>query len=256
MLFRLLKNEYYKIFKQKKIYIFLSIIGVMAFLPVLLNRIEETDIVFTVNTLPLENLSWSVELVIPIFIAILVGDLVTNEYKEGTLKLSLVSGATRIELLITKIIALISIILIMVSFTLIVSYLSGSIFLEWGVPFEFNNITLNEVQGIIYTLGLYLLSVVPLTGFMFLIIYLGFKLKSSGSVVGLTIGLFFTMNIIRQLSDFFRPIIIIEYFNTGYLLNNSELFDNLFIFLLVSTIYSVLFFSLCLIDIRQKDIIK
>ena len=256
MLFSLIKNEYYKLFRKKKIYIFAMIIAAMAFIPVIINTIEEAGINFTVNTLPLENLSWSTEMIIPIFIAVLVADLITNEYQEGTFKLSLVSSVTRMELLAAKIITLVSIITLLVLFTMMISYLSGAIFLDWGIPFQFNNVTLTETQGILYTFGLYFLAVVPLSAFGILIMYLGFKLETGGSVVGLTIGIFFIMNIIRQLSKLMRPLVLSNYFNTGYLLSPDGLSNKLIILIIVSLVYGLAFFGLSVSDLIKKDIVK
>ncbi|HKL13622.1 MAG TPA: ABC transporter permease [Halanaerobiales bacterium] len=256
MLYSLIKNEYYKLFKKKKIYIFTLIIIAMAFIPVIINKIEDAGITFTVNTLPLENLSWSTEMIIPIFVAILVADLITTEYNEGTMKLSLVSSASRLELLTAKIITLISVIILLVIFTMMISYLSGALFLEWGIPFQFNDLTLTETQGILYTIGLYLLSVVPLSAFGVLIMFLGFKLKSGGSVVGLTIGIFFLMNILRQISTLFRPFVLSNYFNTAYLLSSHGLSNKIVVLTIISAVYFLVFLGLSISDLVMKDIVK
>ena len=256
MLYNLVKNEYYKLFKKKKLYIFAVIITGMAFIPVIINRLEEAGVNFTVNTLALENLSWSTEMIIPIFLAVLVADLITGEYKEGTFKLSMLGGATRIELLAAKIITLISATLILVFFTMMISYLSGAIFLEWGIPFQFNNVTLSETQGILFTAGLYLLSVIPLTAFGLMIMFFGLKLESGGSLVGLTIGIFFMMNIIRQLSTLFRPLILSNYFNTSYLLSTDFSSQQILIFVIISLVYFLVFLALSVADILNKDIVK
>jgi hypothetical protein len=77
MLYNLVKNEYYKLFKKKKLYIFAVIITGMAFIPVIINRLEEAGVNFTVNTLALENLSWSTEMALLNFLC-LVEPLVLN----------------------------------------------------------------------------------------------------------------------------------------------------------------------------------
>jgi len=256
MLFSLLKNEIYKLLKKKKIYIFMVIITVMTLIPIIISKFDNGSLVFKVNTLPLENLAWSTEMIIPIFISILVADMITNEYREGTMKLSLVNGVSRTNLLFSKILTLILVITGLVLFTMAVSYVSGSFFLEWGVPFRFNDLLLSESTGILYTLGLYLLSVIPLTAFSLIITFLGLKLESGGSLVGVTIGIVFIMNTMRQLSSLVRPFIISDYFNTGYLLNPSGIQNDLVILLITSGLYFIVFMGLSLNNIIKKDIVN
>lgn len=256
MLFRLLKNEIYKLLKKKKIYIFMIIIAGMTLIPIIVSKFDSGGIVFKVNTLPLENLAWSVEMIIPIFISILVADMITNEYSEGTMKLALVNGVSRKELLFSKVLTLIFVITGLVLFTMVVSYVSGSFFLEWGVPFEFNGILLSEGMGILYTLELYLLSVIPLTAFALIITFLGLKLESGGSLVGVTIGIIFIMNTMRQLSSILSPFIISDYFNTAHLLNPAGIKSSLTIFLITSGIYFLVFMGLSINNLLKKDIVK
>ena len=256
MLFNLLKNEVYKLLKKKKLYIFMLIITGMTLIPIIVSKFDGGDIVFKVNTLPLENLAWSTEMIIPIFISILVADMITNEYSEGTMKLNLVNGVSRTELIFSKVLTLFLVITGLVLFTMAVSYVSGSFFLEWGVPFEFNDLLLSEGSGILYTFILYLLSVIPLTAYSLIIIFLGLKLESGGSLVGVSIGIIFIMNTIRQLSTIFRPFIISDYFNTGYLLTPMGRQNSLSIFIITSGIYFIIFLSLSINNLLKKDIVR
>ncbi|MCF8000573.1 MAG: ABC transporter permease [Halanaerobiales bacterium] len=256
MLYSLLKNEVYKLLKKKKIYIFMIIITGMTLIPIIVSKFDGGGIVFKVNILPLENLAWSTEMIIPIFISILVADMITNEYSEGTMKINLVNGVSRTELLFSKVLTIILVITGLVLFTMVVSYVSGSFFLEWGIPFEFNDLLLSEGSGILYTSLLYLLSVIPLTAFSLIIIFLGLKLESGGSLVGVSIGIIFIMNTMRQLSSVFRPFIISDYFNTGYLLTSLGIQNGLAIFILTSGIYFIVFMGLSVNHLLKKDIVK
>lgn len=256
MLYRLIKNEFYKLLKMKKVYIFMLIIGVMTIIPVLASKFGGAEIVMKVNTFPLENLSWSAEMIIPIFIVILAAEMVTNEYNNGTFKLSLVNSAKRSEVLISKLIVMITFILMILMFTLMVSYISGSIFFDWGVPFEINGQVLSEANGILYTVGMYLLSIIPLTAFSILVIFISFNLSSPGSVVGINIGMIFLLSLIRQLSVKISPFIISDYFNTGLILNSANIFNEVNILLVISLIYFIIFYSLSWINLKNKDIVK
>jgi hypothetical protein len=117
-------------------------------------------------------------------------------------------------------------------------------------------VTLSETQGILFTAGLYLISVIPLTAFGIMIMFFGLKLESGGSLVGLTIGIFFLMNIIRQLSKLFRPLILSNYFNTSYLLSADFSSQQLFLFIIISLLYGLVFLALSVADIINKDIVK
>lgn len=256
MLFRLIKNEFYKMLKMKKIYIFMLIITAMTIIPVLASKFGGAEIVMKVNTFPLENLSWSAEMIIPIFIVILAAEMITNEYNNGTFKLSLINSAKRSEVLISKLIVMITFIFMILMFTLMFSYISGSIFFDWGVPFEINGHVLSEVNGILYTIGMYLLSIIPLTAFSVLVFYISLNLNSPGSVVGINIGLIFLLSLIRQLSEIISPVIISNYFNTGLILNSVNIFKEVLILLTVSLIYLIIFYSLSWVNLNNKDIVK
>jgi|AntRauTorckE6833_2_1112554.scaffolds.fasta_scaffold00117_18 ABC-type transport system involved in multi-copper enzyme maturation permease subunit len=256
MLYRLIKNEYYKLLKMKKIYFFMLIIAVMTIIPVLASKFGGADIVMKLNTFPLENLSWSAEMIIPIFIVILGAEMITNEYNNGTFKLSLINSATRSEVLISKIIVMISFIFMILIFTLMFSYISGSIFMDWGVPFEINGYVLSEVNGILYTIGMYLLSIIPLTAFSILVMFISFNLSSAGSVVGINIGIIFFLSLTRQLSPKLSPFIISDYFNTGLILNSANIFNKIIYLLVISLIYIIIFYSISWINLKNKDIVK
>ena len=256
MLYRLIKNEFYKMLKMKKLYIFMMIITVMTIIPVLASKFGGAEIVMKVNTFPLENLSLSAEMIIPIFIVILAAEMMTNEYNNGTFKLSLINSAKRSEVLISKLLVMITFIFGILMFTLMISYISGSIFFDWGVPFEINGHVLSEVNGILYTFGMYLLSIIPLTAFSVLVFYISLNLNSPGSVVGINIGLIFLLSLIRQLSASISPIIISNYFNTGLILNSANILNEIIFLITISLIYLTIFYSLSWVNLKNKDIVK
>lgn len=96
----LIKNEIYKIIKQKKLYIFscISILAIiLQYMGFLMVKQNNSSFEIKLQLLPLMMIS-SLGMIIVIYISVLMADIITDEYRNGTLKLSLIRPITRFEL--------------------------------------------------------------------------------------------------------------------------------------------------------------
>lgn len=249
-----IKNELIKIFLKKKIYIFMAIIFIMTILPAFIFRFAETDIDMTGQMFPVENMTMNLGMLIPIFLSILISDMITEEYINGTLKIPLIHPVSRKKLFNGKLLALLIATTTLVLFSLIISYGSGYIFFEWGESLQINNVDYFGINSIFVTVGLYVSSLFPLLAFSTVIIFIALKLTSSGAVVGVSVGFIFALNILSQLVEKLRPFLIYTYFNPIVFLISPGGVD-LLQGIIIIFIYGVIFYVLSLKMFEKQDLL-
>jgi ABC-type transport system involved in multi-copper enzyme maturation permease subunit len=125
---RMLQNECFKMFRQKKLYIFMLILALMNSIVVLAYKSggNMRTVIVTPNaqSLPLALLNETAQFMI-IFIAIYIADIIADEYRNGTLKLTLLRPVGRIQWLNSKILALLVFSAVMIAFQIISAYITG-----------------------------------------------------------------------------------------------------------------------------------
>ena len=135
---KLFENEMYKIFKSKRIYIFC---GILALVSLVFSLIVKQVYVagqfggdMTLKDLavqyPLQLLSTVSDLLLPVFATLMITFLIADEYNEGTLKLSILSGYGRSRIIVSKVLAVVVATFIMLIVVYITSYLGS--FLAFG----------------------------------------------------------------------------------------------------------------------------
>ena len=159
----LLKNEIYKIFKMKKLYIFVAINLAIIFLNLYNYVPGSQNTVWTFSygqSAPIILADIFSQLMI-IFIPIIVADSLAHDYRQGTLKLSLIRPISRTQLLVSKIASLFIFIFIMMIIHIITSYAAGTFFLGWGNGTEYAGQMYASSKGILITIIAYSLLMVP-----------------------------------------------------------------------------------------------
>ncbi len=233
----------------------MGIMSIMTLITSLVYKYVDMEIVITAQQFPLDILKLNLEMLIPIFSAILISDIITDEYRSGTLKLPLIHPVSRIKLLNAKIITILVILIVLSIFSLVISYVLGLTLLDWGDSFMLNGKVYSTLNGILITVGSHLASIIPLLAFNLIIIMISLKLESSGTVVGAAVGLIFGFNILIQLSETIRPYVISYYFNYYPILLKNTLSKETLIGLLVITGYGIGTYFVCLNLFNKKDIV-
>lgn len=261
----LIRNELHKLFAQKKMFVFFTILLCMALLitgivytthhnPKLqaLADMEQTAN-FTGQQFPLTNLSGMVQM-FSIFAIIMIAEMITEEYTTGTLKLSLLHPVTRRRLITAKAASLWIATLILLLFTMVFSYIIGTVFFGWGSHFVLLEKTYSTGAGLLMTLGAYLLTSLPVMAISLVVLYAALFLNSSGAVIGLGLGFFFAQSIISQVSSKLAPFMVLTYTDIwGFLY--SEQWRKVGYGLLVFLIYGGISYILSLRKFRQKDLL-
>lgn len=160
----LLKNELCKLFKTKKLYVFLLIILAVLVLNLYDHQpggSEDTVWTFSYGqSFPMASINILSQFMV-IFIPIFIGDSIAGEYRRGTLKLSLLRPITRSQLLRAKIASLFVFISVTMVFSIIASYAVGACFLGWGNGTEYSGKIYTPLEGLLLTLGANALVILP-----------------------------------------------------------------------------------------------
>jgi len=286
-MYNLVKNELFKIFKQKKLYICGVMILVVLAISIasaimtqsassgsgnLLVGSESADLSSQVTgqNFPISMIS-SISTVLVIYIVILLGDIMADEYKNGTLKLTLLGPVSRSKVVMAKAIALFLSISTLIVFTLITSYIAGSIFFDWGSGFNVisyqttyagemtaANFALSAVSGILVTAGAFLLTILPYFSFGMIVYFLSTLISNMGAVIGASLGTWISMSLVGMVFPKITPYLITSYFNFyNEFLRSSKDFDMRSIATgsLVIVLTGALFLGLSIFTIRKKDIL-
>ncbi|MCK4258182.1 MAG: ABC transporter permease subunit [Halanaerobiales bacterium] len=257
-------NDIYKVFTGKKMYIFIIIslvfllilsvgIKVVKTMPDATNDPQILNI--TGQSFPLVVLDIFVNLFFPIFLFMIIVDLVTEELVNGTAKFTLLRPVKRGKIVISKAISVFLLLTLFLVINLIIAYCLGAVILGWEGNFIINGISLDTVEGIVTTISSYLISLVPLFAFgmVFLILSIYATSASSGILIGL--GLMFLLKIVGSV---IRPIglfIITEHFALYTNLIDSVNWNGLGKGVAVSLVYSVLGLMFSIKVFKEKDIL-
>ncbi|OIJ15210.1 hypothetical protein BKP35_05015 [Anaerobacillus arseniciselenatis] len=258
----LIKNELLKqLLGGKKIYIFMAAIVFFNLLGVF--ELNFVDIEYTINAqnYSLYMLATVVLYVLPFYVILVMTDMITTEYVQGTLKDTLLHPVKRSSILASKLIALFILIVGFITFSLVTNYIFGVGFWGWGEQFVYEDpnyatgIVYSSTEGILRTIGGYYISVLPLTVFGLIVMYLGFLFKSSGVTVGASFGLFIILNAIGGMFEAVRPYLFVSYFRE---LASVVFFEattySIYVSFIVLGIYGVVGFAFSLKIFNNKDI--
>lgn len=249
----LIKNEWLKFRHNKKFYGFLLVIFVVYMLPVLMTLVVKMN-TYNGQVYPLSMFGVIVAFVIPIFLIILVAEIITDEYLSGNLALSLVHPVSRLQVLTAKAIFLLLVILGLLLYSLVISYGIGTIIFGWGKDFMMRGATFTMAEGVFITVSSYLSAALPLFAFSLFVTFIAFIFQGSAAVVGISAGVFMLLIILDLLFDQLRPVIITSYFNTvpiifNYLANPlSIIFSLMFV-----SVFGFIFYTLALTYFLRKD---
>ncbi|OEH85372.1 hypothetical protein BHU72_04585 [Desulfuribacillus stibiiarsenatis] len=251
----LVYNELYKMVANWKLLIFLLITLVAVAIPSMVMFIPEAHVVFTGQDYPLMILNGLVTMVLPIFIIIMLAEMFTTEYEKGTLKNTLIQPVSRIQVVVGKLLAVVSIVGFLLLVALIAGYGFGIAVFGWGEGIAIGGNLLTSSQGIIATVTSYVVSLIPLTVFAVFIAVLCIILSSGTAALGISIGLFLAMNIAGQLVEKLSPYLINTHFNLYIFVMEEALRVQLVQSIVALVVYGVVSSLLVAILFKKKEII-
>lgn len=205
---------------------------------------------------PLFFFGFIVYFVLPIFIPMLVADMITEEYLSGTLSLTLIQPITRGGLLLAKALSLYLTIIAVLIHALISAYLIGTIFFSWGAEFIYKGVSYSTAEGIFLTTGLYLVSSFPFLSYGIGVILLALLIQNSGGVVGVSIGLIIVCFALTGLIPNIQSYFLSTYFGSfSHLVLLEPFIPDRNLAVKVIGIHGVIFYLASFFVFRKKDLL-
>ncbi|MGM0640290.1 MAG: ABC transporter permease [Thermotogota bacterium] len=224
------KNELYKFFTSKKlIFLSLIIVAINIFAAYVVNdrmNIEPNPMMMNAQSFPIMMYMQVFSGFFPMFFILLFAGLISDEVRDGTLKLTLVRPIKRFEFINAKIITSFIAILYINLLVMFSAYLAGMFFWGWGDNFSFQSQFLVDYGPFLSTLVYFLLNTVGYSIFALIIILFSNILKNSGFVFGGAMGIWIGMMLVTQLKPSIKEFIPVYYFDMGnFIMNGPNSFD-------------------------------
>lgn len=208
----LLYIELYKIFHQRRIYVFYIIIMAFSFLFVYVTRnLPSAD----GTTIPLVLLQTVVSIIIPIFTIIFQTDLFISEFRDGNMKMLLTRPISRSQLFFAKLLCLLILIASLYLLTFLLSYILGGTMLGFYMILDNEGGWSMFFNDMFQTSLVYLVSVVPMLAFGLLTGILAMFIRSNGTFITVSIIGIFAMSIVGDLFKKVQPYLITSYFSAS-----------------------------------------
>ncbi|HHX75174.1 MAG TPA: ABC transporter permease subunit [Firmicutes bacterium] len=251
----LLKNEWLKLVNNKKLPFFLLVVATIQLLPVVMTLFLNMR---TLNgqVYPLTMFGLLVSFALPLFLLILVAEIVTEEHTAGLLALSLLHPVTRFKVITAKVIFLLTVILGLLLFAMLLGYAVGTLLFGWGGEFMLRGVAFTTGQGIAITFLSYLAAALPQLAFSQLVMFLAVLINSSAAVTGIAAGIFMSASMLMLLADEIRPFLLTSYFNTVPVLTDYAAgITGLCDFFAFPALCALAFFLLTVLVFGRKDML-
>ena len=272
---KIIYNEVYKLLARKKIYIFMAIILIVSLFSLASALITngifkptnpnadtamQSQILsslgrFNGQSFPLTLFGGVMSTILPIFVVILIANMVTDEYTDGSLKLPLLRQVSRNELLIGKLVSLTVVMILMMLFLILLGSGLGTAFFGWGDRFLIKGRAISSSQGFIFTLLIYGSSLISLVSFGMVILLFAVLLDNSGSVVAIGMGILFSSLFLGQVLPETSPYLISSYFNTYELFTSQTGLKEVALGFLVILTYGIGFLIPSIFIFKRKDLL-
>jgi len=258
----LLQNELLKLFKTKKLYIFLLIFVVMRMMAVhffnagtgFQTAIEAAN----AQSLPLTMRFDAVQFWI-IFTAIYIADILTDELKTGTLKLTLLRPIGRIQLLHSKMAAMAAFTILLMLFSVLSTYAVGLVAFGWGDRTVYNGVTYSTIEGLRLTAKVYIASLLPLIAFGMICTFVATVARNLVSVVAFAFILFIVGEFLHALSaipsDIRTCLIVNQLFDFSDYVVQSNNRSEIALSVTANLSYIAVFYLLTLAAFRKRDVV-
>ncbi|MCR2805875.1 ABC transporter permease [Paenibacillus soyae] len=189
---RLIRNELYKTFRFKMVYLFMAILAVHAWLTVRIYSAggEWKSVITMANgqSLPLALLNSMGQFMI-VFIPVFAADLITSEVKSGTVKIALLRPVLRIEWLNAKIVSMFVFITVLLGFSIAAEYAIGTLAFGWGEQTHYAGKLYSETEGIWLTIRLAVSMLLPYMACGMFVVFIALSSTNVSATIGLSIAI-------------------------------------------------------------------
>jgi len=258
---RLLQNELFKMFRTKKLYVFFGIFMVIRIADAYFHNtgssLQTTIETANAQSFPIEMKNDAIQFFV-IFIAIYIADILTDEYKNGTHKLPLLRPIGRVRLLNSKIAAMVAFNIILTLFCVASTYAIGLVAFGWGHSTIYDGVTYSTIDGVLLTAKVYAATILPLTAFGMICVFVAVVAKHMTTVVVSAFFLFIVgefLSALRAVSSVANDLIVNQlFFFSDHFINNNNS-SALAISVVVNLSYIVMFYLLSIAVFKKRDIL-
>jgi ABC-type transport system involved in multi-copper enzyme maturation permease subunit len=190
-----------------------------------------------------------------IFMAIYIADIITDEYKTGSLKLSMLRPISRTMLLNSKVATIFAFTVILTLFFILSNYAIGIVSFGWGDSAVYNGITYSTIDGILLTAKVFAVSILPLMAFGMITMFIAVVSSNMTTTIAVSIGISMVgqyLNALPSIKVF--SIVNQMYFFSDYFvkINNPS---EMMLSVMVNLAYIVIFYLLAIYTFKTKDIL-
>lgn len=252
---KLYVNELFKLFKTKKLYVFLLILIVNVALAIYYYG-SGGSIISTANgqSLPLAFIN-GVAQFMSVFIPIYVAEIFTEDYKAGTLKLSLLRPISRMQSFHSKVAALLTFNVVLVFAFVLFTYASGTLVFGWGDSTVYNGTAYLGIDGVLLTVISYALLLLPYMAYGMLASFIAVVSDNMTATIGITIGISVAGQYLNAIPSIKIYSLVNQlYFFHEYFVMNFNLGEAV-LSSITNVAYFTVFYLLTARCIKKKDIL-
>ncbi|GCD12818.1 ABC transporter permease [Clostridium tagluense] len=240
---KIFKNEIIKMVSSKKFYLLcaLLIFSIILMGTVVGPRINANN--FMIATLD----GMVMKPIVPIFMVLVIVEVLTEDYSLGTMKFSLMTTIKKSDFIIGKLLFIDLYALIFMAISFIFSYIVGTII--------FGLVGKDEaIKNLVYNIKCYGVLILPLLSFCAMISLIALLINNSGAMIGLGIGIV----VILSMLVFVQEDVI--YFIPGGGMYAASYINksgphSIFLFAIIAIIYIIAFSLISSVVIKKKDIV-
>lgn len=256
---RLLQNELLKLFKTKKLHVFFLLLIATTVITVYYYNNAGSGMHTVIETANAQSLpivlKYTAAQFFISFMAIYIAEIITDEYKTGSLKLTLLRPISRTTLINSKVVAILAFTVILTLFFILSTYAIGSVSFGWGDCTIYNGVTYSVIDGILLTAKAFAASILPLMAFGMITTFIAVASNNMTTTIAISIG-------ISMLGQYLNALPAIKVFS---IVNQMYFFSDYFVkinnpdertlSIMVNLAYFVIFYLLAVTTFKKKEIL-
>jgi ABC-2 type transport system permease protein len=256
---KLLQNELLKLFKARRLYVFFLLLTATTVITVYYYINPDAGMQTVIETANAQSLpivlKYSTAQFFSIFMAIYIADIITDEYKTGSLKLSMIRPISRATLLNSKVVVIFAFTVILTLFFILSTYAIGIVSFGWGNSTVYNGITYSTIDGVLLTVKVFAVSILPLIAFGMITTFIAVSSNSMTTTIAISIGITMLGQYLNALPSIkvFSVVNQMLFFSDYFVKINNP--SEMMLSVIVNLVYIVIFYLLAVTTFKKKDIL-
>lgn len=256
---KLLQNELLKLFKARRLYVFFLLLTATTVITVYYYINPDAGMQTVIELANAQSLpivlKYSTAQFLSIFMAIYIADIITDEYKTGSLKLSMLRPISRTTLLNSKVVAIFAFTVILTFFFILSTYVIGIVSFGWGNSSVYNGITYSTIDGLLLTIKVFAVSILPLIAFGMITTFIAVSSSSMTTTITISIGIMMLGQYLNALPSIkvFSVVNQILFFSDYFVKINNP--GEMMLSVIVNLVYIVIFYLMAVTTFKKKDIL-